>query len=51
VAQQARNLILDLGDRAGDFRFLIRDRDRKYTATFDEVFKADGIHVLLTAPL
>jgi putative transposase len=49
VAQQARNL-LDLGDRAGDFRFLIRDRDRKYTTAFDEVFKAEGIRVVLTAP-
>jgi transposase InsO family protein len=50
VAQQARNLMLDLGDRTGDFRFLIRDRDRKFTALFDEVFKAAGIRVVLTAP-
>jgi putative transposase len=50
VAQQARNLMLDLGDRAGDFRFLIRDRDSKFTALFDEVFKAEGIRIVLTAP-
>ena len=50
VAQQARNLMLDLGDRAGDFRFLIRDRDSKFTALFDEVFKTEGIRVLLSAP-
>jgi transposase InsO family protein len=50
VAQQTRNLMLDLGDRAGDFRFLIRDRDSKFTALFDEVFKTEGIRVVLTAP-
>jgi transposase InsO family protein len=50
VAQQARNLILDLSDRTGDFRFLIRDRDSKFTALFDEVFTTEGIRVVLTAP-
>jgi putative transposase len=50
VAQQARNLMLDLGDHAADFKFLIRDRDTKFTATFDEVFRAEGIRVVLTAP-
>ncbi|MEV0622618.1 helix-turn-helix domain-containing protein [Nonomuraea sp. NPDC050404] len=50
VAQQARNLILDLGDRIGSFRFLIRNRDSKYTALFDEVFTSEGICVVLTAP-
>jgi putative transposase len=42
--------MLDLGDRAGDFRFLIRDRDSKFTGLFDEVFKAERIRVVLTAP-
>ena len=50
AAQQARNLMLNLGDRAGDFRFLIRDRDSKFTRLFDEVFKTEGIRVVLTAP-
>jgi putative transposase len=50
VAQQGRNLMLNLGDRVGDFRFLIRDRDSKFTALFDEVFKTEGIRIVLTAP-
>ena len=50
VAQQAKNLLLELGDRAGGFKFLIRDRDAKFTAMFDEVFRAEGIRIVLTAP-
>jgi putative transposase len=49
VAQQARNLMLDLGDHAGNVRVLIRDRDSKFTAMFDEVFRAEGIRIALTA--
>ncbi|WP_214317562.1 integrase core domain-containing protein [Nonomuraea sediminis] len=50
VAQQARNLMIELGDRAGRFRFLIRDRHTKFTALFDEVFTAEGIGILKTPP-
>ena len=50
VAQQARNLMLELGERAVQFRFLIRDRDTKYTSEFDEVFSSEGIEVLRSPP-
>ncbi len=45
TAQQARNLLTDLGKRVGRFKFLIRDRDGKFTAAFDGVFAGNGTRV------
>ena len=48
VTQQARNLLLVLGERGRQVRFLIHDRDAKFCRGFDEVFRSDGGEVLRT---
>jgi transposase len=46
VAQQARNLIMTVAEQEQRPRFLVRDRDSKFTAAFDEVFRSEGIRVI-----
>ena len=48
VTQQARNLLMELGDRADRLRFLIRDRDSKFTTAFDAVFTGADLRIIRT---
>ncbi|MFC5059823.1 integrase core domain-containing protein [Saccharothrix xinjiangensis] len=50
TTQQARNLTADLGHRTESLRFLLRDRDGKYSQTFDTIFQADDLRVIKSAP-
>ena len=48
LTQLARNLLMDLDDAGRRFRFLIRDRDGKFTAAFDTVFTATDVRIIRT---
>ena len=50
TTQQARNLLLDLDDRAATFRFLVRDRASQFTTSFDAVFTGAGITTVKIPP-
>ena len=50
TAQQIRNLLMDLGDRAAQFRFLVRDRAGQFTASFDAVLAEVGIQAVQIPP-
>jgi len=50
TVQQIRNLLMDLGDRAVSFRFLVRDRAGQFTSAFDAVLAGAGIEVVKIPP-
>jgi putative transposase len=50
TAQQIRNLLMDFGDRAADFRFLVRDRAGQFTEAFDAVLADAGIDAVMIPP-
>jgi putative transposase len=50
TAQQIRNLLIDLGDRAAQFRFLVRDRAGQFTASFDALLADAGIAAVKIPP-
>jgi putative transposase len=50
TVQQIRNLLMDLGDRAVDFRFLVRDRAGQFTVSFDAVLASAGIEAVKIPP-
>ena len=50
TTQQIRNLLMDLGDHAADFRFMIRDRAGQLTESFDAVLACAGIEAVKIPP-
>jgi transposase InsO family protein len=48
VAQVARNFAAELEEAGRQVRFLVRDRDTKFTASFDAVFASIGVEIILT---
>jgi putative transposase len=48
VTQQARNFAVTMPEDGAPFRFLVRDRDSKFTRAFDHVFRSEGIRTLRT---
>ena len=50
TTQQIRNLLMDLGGRAADFRFLVRDRAGQFTESFDAALASTGIQVVKIPP-
>src|SRR6185312_2916318 len=50
TVQQIRNLLMDLGDRAADFRFLVRERAGQFTASFDAILADTGVEAVKIPP-